>query len=1449
MVPFRPSRFLSPAVAARFGLWVAPLLVLAIGWSVCALTFYAAWRRAQAQDSDRFARFAVSAEGAIKQRLDTYTEALEAGAGFMRASGQVTRASWHEFTAALDILGRYPGVRGIGVIYPVPLGETAAFERQIRMEGGPSFTIHAPPSADRASDDRAVIAYLEPERSNEPALGLDVLRERNRRDAALDSRDSGQPRLTRRIALVQDGSQRPGSMLFMPVYRAGTHPQTVAERRAAHVGWIYTPFVLEELLDRALVGRTGRLRLQLFEGDAPRREMLLYDTGRQRPFDGAFERIASLALAGQTYTVAWTRGPDFAQSVLAPIGPIAWTAGSGALATVFLAGLVYSLQRTGRQARRLADELTRGMAATQRELEAALRLQRAVLDGTVHSVISTTADGTITIFNAGAEKMLGYSRDEIVGRETPLRFHVRRELEIRAEDLSGQLGRRIAPTFEALTTRARLGAVDEREWTFIRRDGSRLPVLLSVTALHDDAGNVAGFVAIGQDLTDRKKAEISIRATEERLARVLGHAECLVWEAKVQLSGTDWSWRMAVFPSGLYHRLLGEREPNQEAGLWYQFKIPEQAEMNRRSREAMLHGLPGYVQEFRLLRGDETIWLRESVAITDEGGGHYWLIGVAIEITDQKRVEAALLASERRLSDVVRSMAEGLLLVRADGAVVECNDAASRILGQPRSRIVSSTLRQPRWTLITERGEPLSAGQYPAAITLATGEAQRDVVAGLRWSDGTLRWISINTEPVFDDDGAMRAVVASFTDITEKKRAEATTAQTQQLLHTITSILPGLVAYWTADLRCAFSNGAYLEWFGKSAEQMRGIRLPELLGEALFRANEPFVRGVLEGRPQQFERELTRPDGTVRHTWAQYIPDFEPDQKTVRGFVVLISDITARKQLEQSLAIARDEALDASRMKSEFLATMSHEIRTPMNAIIGMTSVLADTSLSREQADMLRIVSVAAESLMTIINDILDFSRIEAGELRLNLVELDVARIVDETVTLLSPQALAKGLEIHVDFDPAPGTYLYGDGGRVRQVLLNLLGNAIKFTDAGEVVVAGGVLRETEDRTTVRIEVRDTGIGIAPEARQRLFRPFVQIDGSATRRFGGTGLGLAITRQLVTAMGGVLDFSSEVGRGSAFWVELELPKRNAIPDYRLPQQLSGRELLVVEPSPTTREILQRRLAQHAAVVDTENNGAAALARMRNRSGHEYDAVVVAGTLPDMSGVDLGLEMRADRRLASVPIVVLATITATDVATVQALGAAVPIARPARAATVAAAIARLLTHAELDRQRSPAEPMALAAKPLRILIVEDNLANRQVASLLLAKLGHTVECAVDGQQALERLATADFDVILMDCQMPLLDGYETTRRIRSGEVAGIRANTPIVALTAYARPEDRARCLSVGMDGYVSKPVRVAELADALNGVAVTRGPDCYERVMIPQLKQLGVDPSASSGQA
>ena len=561
------------------------------------------------------------------------------------------------------------------------------------------------------------------------------------------------------------------------------------------------------------------------------------------------------------------------------------------------------------------------------------------------------------------------------------------------------------------------------------------------------------------------------------------------------------------------------------------------------------------------------------------------------------------------------------------------------------------------------------------------------------------------------------------------------------------------------------------------------------------------------------------------------------DDPSVKGYVLNGADVTEMRQAAEDLVAARDTALSASKAKSQFLATMSHEIRTPMNGVIGLTDLLLQTALDREQEELASGVKVSAENLLVIINDILDFSKIEAGKLQLEEATMDLADLVDDVGRILAEPAHRKGLELLVDVHPDTPRTIVGDRVRLQQILLNFGSNAVKFTSEGEVVIRVGILHESPERVAIRFEVEDRGIGISEEVQRQLFQPFTQADSSTTRRFGGTGLGLAISRQLVDLMGGNVGVTSAPGEGSTFWFEVSLarPDRPGLELTRPATDLEGRRALVVDDNATNRMILTRQLASWGieATEARDANEALDAATRADVAGCQFDIGVIDLNMPGMDGIELAARLKSDPATAGITLFLLSSSgERLGAAESHLRGFATTLTKPVRSSELfeclisnlhpqaAIAEARTYSHAESIQEETSS----------MILLVEDHKMNQLVASKVLEKLGYRYVVANHGREAVEALATRPFDAVLMDCEMPEMDGYEATAAIRQMQGDGMR--TPIIAMTAAAMEGDRERCLRAGMDDYLTKPIRLEVVGAVLDkwiregsGVSAPAGSD------------------------
>jgi len=747
------------------------------------------------------------------------------------------------------------------------------------------------------------------------------------------------------------------------------------------------------------------------------------------------------------------------------------------------------------------------------------------------------------------------------------------------------------------------------------------------------------------------------------------------------------------------------------------------------------------------------------------------------------------------------------------GVITYANDRFCEISGYAREEVLGKT-----FSLIKSGVHPQQLFEEMWATILA-GSVWRGELCN-RNKAGDSYWVDASIVPYSDETGMVTQFVTIRTEITQRKLAqdalaaqEAQSRTSEERLRQISDSLPAQIAYWDRDGVCRFANRALHQRFNLTAGQMLGMSFSQLFGSA---ADAHFA-AALRGERQLFDQTDVE-EGRVRHWQSEFVPHWSGGE--VVGLYALVVDITERKiaegllrEQEESLRAAKDAAESANRAKSEFLANMSHEIRTPLNGVIGMTGLLLDGPLERQQREYAEIVRSSGESLLALINDILDFSKIEAGHLQMERIDFDLHGVIEDSIDAVALRAAEKGIELLAEIDPAARRFYCGDPLRLRQVLLNLLSNAVKFTNGGEVALSLSVKPADQGLDALAFEVRDTGIGIAPDRISTLFAPFIQADNSTTRKFGGTGLGLSISKRLAQAMGGSIEVESVAGEGSTFRFTVTLQHAAAAPAHEVGNRLAGVRILVVSGAASSSRTLERQLAPEGADLNFASSAESALAEYEKMlADHPAAVVVIDDNVKSPGGTWLA---RKIRRLPAPPpaLVLLSSLSAStsegDVRVIDRV-----ITKPVRSGVLVRALQ------ELTRAPSVAENRQNAVRELpfsgiKILLAEDNVVNQKLACRLLQRMGAQMQVANNGAETLLALQADDFDAVLMDCQMPEVDGYEATRRLRD-PASGVRnPKIPVIALTAHALATDRAKCLAAGMDDYLTKPINPALLQRAL----------------------------------
>lgn len=1073
-----------------------------------------------------------------------------------------------------------------------------------------------------------------------------------------------------------------------------------------------------------------------------------------------------------------------------------------------------------------------------KESERALRelhgFQDAILRNAPHAVIATTTTGIITHFNPAAERLLGYQAEEMIDTLTPTVFLDPEEVNARAQVFGAELRIELQPGFEVVVAKARLNVPNQHEWTSIRKDGARVPVLLSVTAIRDHAGVITGFLGMAIDVTALKeseqarlKAESTLRGNEAvhraMIEKVIDYSII-----RLDSEGHIVSWNEGA------QRLKGYNS-QEIIGLHFSHfytKEDQSTHIPTRLLRAAIAHHHAEAEGWRVRKDGSRFWANVIItALLDQEGRLEGFTKVVRDMTTRKQAEEALMASEERLNLAVGAAQVGIFEYDHQNNTMYWSPILRDIFGVPLDE-PSSPQRYVDLIHQADRDRVLAAIQQAHD---PTENGEFSIEHHIVKPHGDIRHVSLRSRTYFAGEGTTRVptrTIGTAVDITEQKRTE------EQFRLVVESAPNGMLIVNQEGI-LTLVNTQIERWFGYDRHELVG-QLVEILLPERYRSQHHGHRTAFFHTPQARAMGAGRDLFGRRKDSSEFPLEIGLSPiKTPEGTQVLASivDITARKQAEEKLRVTAQElasknsklqeanqaVLSATRAKSEFLATMSHEIRTPMNAIIGMADLLQETALSGDQQEYVLRFSRAATSLMELLNNILDISRIEAGHFELESTPFDLPDLAERAVELLASRAIGKNIELMCFIHSDVPQYVLGDPTRLRQVLVNLIGNAIKFTEQGEVVLH---IEPGNDPSAVHFSVRDTGIGIPANRLQAIFEDFSQVDSSTTRKYGGTGLGLSICKRIITLMGSTIEISSTEGEGSTFSFVLNLPMTEATEARPVPALTTLRDhrILIVDDNDTNRMIVREHLVHLGASCHEAPNGLFALTALleAHQRGEPFHLAILDYHLPDMNGLILTQAIRQRPECAKLPLIIHTSQVRSDhTLELQALRVASYLHKPISRARLIQSVAEALDRAVV----APTEPVQDRSTPLplssHILLAEDLEDNRDVITLFLKGTACVLDIAENGAVAVEKFFAGTYDLVLMDIQMPVMDGYQATTAMRTWEQAQQRRPTPIVALTANAFQNDIDSCLRVGCTAYLSKPLKKARLLEAIQTHART----------------------------
>jgi len=1304
------------------------------------------------------------------ERVTLYQYGLRGMRGVvLTADAQLRPELIRQYMQTRSLPEEFPGAHGFGFIRRVPVSAEANFLADAQRQQ-PGFRIKqlTPHNAERY-----VIQYIEPQPRNHAAVGLDIASELHRRHAAEQAMRSGQTRLTAPITLVQaSGKSRQSFLMLMPIYSSWQVPDRETERVGKLIGWSYAPLIMEEML-AGLPMETQQLHLGI--SDITDNPVLFYQLG-QVSNDAPIHITVEQEVFGRRWQWQVQPGPAFIAALKLPSPQL--LALSGILLTLLLMLSLFSGWRVLQSRRLIHDQRSR---------------LAAIVQSSNDGIIGNNLQGVVTSWNQGAEKIFGYSADEAIG-------HKLSDLIVPAHLLGESLS--------ILQQLSHGNSVKQFITQRVNKQGKLLDVLVNISPVYDEKGRIVSAAKTVRDIGE-------LVASRRQLDQALRQYKTLLDTINTQFlyAETDPDGRIldvnSVFSLshgyskteliGQTHRMLksGVHPPVFWRQVWQQIS-------NKMAWRGEICNLNKNGQQ----RWYDTVIM----PLLTAGGQIERYIALSSDITDRKEAEAQRQRLHQLIETVLSAASEvAIISLDAEGKINLFNRGAEQMLGYLSGEMAESG----HWQDLLPRSE---SKRYLFELGMADTDPDlllRHVAATgtpetwrteLCCQDGSRLPVLLTLTAIRDSDCQLLGYLLIALDFSQQLQNQADMAILKDQLSIAASVAQLGVWTWHPQTNALWWNdrmfSIYEQPMSLSADGLVYQHWRERVHPDDLAATEQQLQAALYGEAEfsPVFRIIT-PERGVRYVLSGATVEFAQDGTPWRVTGINL-DITEQRELEQQLRQAKEQADAANLAKSQFLASMSHEIRTPLNAVLGLLQLMHQTPLNDLQADYVDKSQLAARSLLSLLNNILDFSKIDAGKLELDPAPLALEEFFRQLAVLLGAIQQNRQVELLFELDPAMPETVLADAQRLQQVLLNLGGNALKFTEQGYVRIQLEVQSQDAQQVQLRFAVSDSGIGISESQRSRLFGAFSQAEASISRRYGGSGLGLAISQRLLHLMHAELQLNSELGVGSCFSFSLSLPVLAPAVTEQLP---AGLRLLLVDDQPLVRQSLALTLQQAGATVDVCESGEQALqqAAQAQQQGLPYQLVLLDWQMPGLDGVATGRQLREQSScppqllmVTAFESEVLREISAMDREQLTDI-----LIKPVTPAMLLQAVRRALQPAPTASRPVLERPQSLLG--LHLLVVEDNALNRQVAEQLLLSAGARVSLAVDGFMAVALVQQQFFDLVLMDLQMPGMDGLTACRQIREQFNSNV---LPILAMTANATPEDKAQCLAAGMNAHVSKPI-------------------------------------------